>query len=63
MPQTPERGGIEMFSRIEGGGTVLLVEDEEQVRKLAAVMLKRLGYSVLEAVDGVGHGDIPAAPG
>ena len=53
MPQTPERGGIEMFSRIEGGGTVLLVEDEEQVRKLAAVMLKRLGYSVLEAVDGV----------
>ncbi len=63
MPQTPERGGTEMFSRIEGGGTVLLVEDEEQVRKLAAVMLKRLGYSVLEAVDGVGHGDIPAAPG
>ena len=53
MPQTPERGGTEMFSRIEGGGTVLLVEDEEQVRKLAAVMLKRLGYSVLEAVDGV----------
>jgi two-component system, cell cycle sensor histidine kinase and response regulator CckA len=38
---------------IEGGGTVLLVEDEEQVRKMAGMMLTRLGLTVLEARDGV----------
>ncbi len=35
-----------------GGETVLLVEDEEIVRKLVGRMLLRLGYSVLEAVHG-----------
>ena len=35
------------------GGTVLLVDDEELVRGMAAAMLKRLGFSVLEAKDGV----------
>ena len=34
------------------GGTMLLVEDEEIVRELAASMLMRLGFSVLEAKDG-----------
>jgi two-component system, cell cycle sensor histidine kinase and response regulator CckA len=38
---------------MEGGGTVLLVDDEETVRGMAAAMLKRLGFSVLEAKDGV----------
>jgi len=37
----------------EVGGTVLLVEDEEMVRNMAAAMLNRLGFSVLEAKDGV----------
>lgn len=32
--------------------TVLVVEDEERVRKLACIMLKRNGYDVLEASDG-----------
>lgn len=32
--------------------TVLLVEDEEQVRKMGATMLKRLGFSVLAVADG-----------
>ena len=36
-----------------GSGTVLLVEDEEMVRNMAAAMLKRLGFSVLAAKDGV----------
>ena len=36
-----------------GGGTVLLVEDEEMVRHMTAAMLKRLGFSVLEAQDGI----------
>ncbi len=39
--------------KFEAGGTMLLVEDEELVRKLAGVMLTRLGYKVLEAKDGV----------
>ena len=35
------------------GGVVLLVEDEEAVRHVGASLLRRLGYSVLEARDGV----------
>jgi CheY-like chemotaxis protein len=38
---------------IQGGGTVLLIEDEEQVRKMARAMLAHLGYRVLEANDGM----------
>ncbi len=38
---------------VEGGGTVLLVEDEEMVRKMTATMLTRLGFKVLTAKDGV----------
>lgn len=37
---------------IQGGGTVLLIEDEEQVRKMANKMLTHLGYTVIEAKDG-----------
>ena len=37
----------------EGGGTVLLVDDEEMVRNMAAAMLMSLGFTVLEAKDGV----------
>ena len=36
-----------------GDGTVLLVEDEEMLREMAATMLTRLGYKVLTAKDGV----------
>lgn len=32
--------------------TILVVEDDEDLRDLAAAMLTRLGYSVLEARDG-----------
>jgi CheY-like chemotaxis protein len=37
----------------EEGGTVLLVEDEDLVRRMAAAMLEQLDFSVLEAKDGV----------
>ncbi len=35
-----------------GEGTVLVVDDEEVVRRMAKTALKRLGYSVLTAVNG-----------
>jgi CheY-like chemotaxis protein len=43
-PRPPVRGGAE---------TVLLVEDEELVRRLTCEILRRNGYQVLEAADGV----------
>ena len=36
-----------------GGGTILLVDDEEMLRDMAAALLTRLGFSVLAAKDGV----------
>ena len=36
----------------QGGGTILLVEDEEQIAYLAKSMLIRLGFSVIEASNG-----------
>ena len=36
----------------EGGGTVLIVEDQEVVRELAATVLGRRGYSTMEAATG-----------
>jgi two-component system, cell cycle sensor histidine kinase and response regulator CckA len=37
---------------LQGDGTILLVEDEEQVRSLARRVLQRNGYTVVEACDG-----------
>ena len=33
-------------------GVILLVDDEETILEVCATMLKRLGYQVLEAIDG-----------
>jgi signal transduction histidine kinase len=38
---------------VKGGGTVLVVEDGEMVRKMVVAMLTRLGFRVLEAKHGV----------
>ena len=38
---------------MEGSRTILLVDDEEMVRDMAAAMLKHLGFTVLEAKDGI----------
>jgi signal transduction histidine kinase/CHASE1-domain containing sensor protein/CheY-like chemotaxis protein len=41
---------IEVLKKpVKGSGTILLVEDEEAVLKLAKTMLQRLGYAVLTA--------------
>ena len=53
-----QTGKAEKASKIEGGGMVLLIEDEEQVRNMANIMLTRLGYTVLEAKDGIEALDI-----
>ena len=37
----------------EGGGTILLVDDNEMLREVTASMLRHLGFAVLEAEDGV----------
>jgi PAS domain S-box-containing protein len=37
---------------VSGGGTVLLVDDEETVRLVGGQMLERLGYEVVTAADG-----------
>ena len=41
-----------VFDLAAGTETVLVVEDEESVRRLIRAMLERLGYSVIEARDG-----------
>ena len=41
------------FPEIDGGGTVLLVDDEPMLRKLGQSALTSLGFAVLLAKDGV----------
>jgi len=53
MPGTLQTAKAEKFSNNEGGDAVLLIEDEEPVRNMARIMLTRLGYTVIEAKDGV----------
>jgi two-component system cell cycle sensor histidine kinase/response regulator CckA len=51
VPRPPEPST--QASSLERGGTVLLVEDEEMVRQVAARLLARLGFEVIEAKDGI----------
>ena len=53
VTENPQQGEQEKIQKIDGNVTVLLVEDEEPVRKMAREMLTRLGVTVLEAKDGV----------
>lgn len=49
IPETVEVGPTETP---DGSGTILLVEDDEDVRRYGAGMLRELGFGVLEAADG-----------
>jgi two-component system, cell cycle sensor histidine kinase and response regulator CckA len=51
VPRQPDKASQPLA--IDRGSTVLLVEDEETVRDMASDMLTSLGFSVLEAKDGV----------
>jgi CheY-like chemotaxis protein len=53
MPKAKQAVAAEKLSKLEEDGSVLLIEDEPQVRIMAKIMLTRLGYKVLEAKDGV----------
>ena len=58
LPVSTETIPLHPVKRIHGpafevSGTVLLIEDEEPVRNLAAIMLARLGFTVLEATNGI----------
>ena len=48
-----DSGDAAQRSDTASGETILLVEDEHQVRHMTGVMLKRKGYSVLEADSGM----------
>src|SRR5919112_1423477 len=48
VAEGPRVGG----AQIQGRATLLVVDDEEMVRRLAARMLVTLGYRVVEAHDG-----------
>jgi two-component system cell cycle sensor histidine kinase/response regulator CckA len=48
----PEQPGLPVPSTVPHGETVLLVEDEDDVRKLTRAILDSYGYHVLAAADG-----------
>jgi len=53
FPPEQEKPATALARKVESGGTVLLIEDEETVRNMVKTMLIRLGYKVIEAQDGV----------
>ncbi len=51
VPRQAEKAA--QVPEIEWGGTVLLIDDEEMVRNMAAEMLRLLGFTTLQAKDGI----------
>ncbi len=51
-PGTPRVGPYQGSAPVAGTGTILLVDDEEQVRTVTAKLLRHLGYEVVTAPDG-----------
>jgi signal transduction histidine kinase/CheY-like chemotaxis protein len=58
LPQSDKGGTPSLSSRLQtstvgGNETILLVEDEERIRSVSAVILRAAGYTVLEAAHGL----------
>jgi signal transduction histidine kinase len=57
LPQSGQaqthRPPIQQAETMDGGGTILLVEDDDDVRAAVRDMLRRTGYEVQEAADGI----------
>jgi signal transduction histidine kinase/CheY-like chemotaxis protein len=51
VPNEPEKAEVSPVEATRGGETILLVEDEDEVRRLASEILKTLGYTVLDTGD------------
>ena len=51
-PEKVEAQQITASAPWQGSGTILLVEDEAQVKSIAVAMLKKLGFNVLDAANG-----------
>jgi PAS domain S-box-containing protein len=47
-----QRTDLEITSPLGGTETILLVEDDQALRKLAVTLLEKYGYTVIEAIDG-----------
>ncbi len=47
-----EQGKVPPAAMEEGSGTILVAEDDPQIRRLNATVLRENGYTVVEAVDG-----------
>jgi two-component system, cell cycle sensor histidine kinase and response regulator CckA len=64
-PTTPEPSGVEASGVLAIGGTetILLVEDQPEVRAIAATVLRRAGYTILEAHGGIAAIELSRAYG
>ena len=51
-PAEDETTGVGHTEELQGAGTILVVEDQEEVRRLACEVLRDFGYTVLEAAGG-----------
>ncbi len=53
LPAKTTGNAVDQTASWHGSGTVLVVDDEDSVRRLAGSMLQRMGFSVLYASDGL----------
>jgi CheY-like chemotaxis protein len=52
LDPVPQAGPLEEAEIWQGSGTLLVVDDEEEVRAIAAALLKSMGFEVILAADG-----------
>ncbi len=52
ISETEEAQPITASAEWQGSGTILLAEDEEQVKSIAIILLQELGFTVIDAANG-----------